>query len=324
MAPFRITDEKSIRQAAELAVLNIERLRETLPFLPERRTEDLQGRIEWMVREGRVYGIEQAGRLEAFLGWFTLDDYRNLGRGALTPDWCSAVRDESRTTALIAPLVRRMLTDIVAEGLGVHAIGITASSTALLEEFSLLGWGRIVADASHSAEELHTRLSALCESEAEKDSGGLAIRKASASDAEALCAIDAKLALHIGQPPILMNGAHGSTIEEWRQWLSRNDQITFIAEIDGVLAGFIRADPPHLDVSYLVHGDDTLAVCGLFVEPAFRGRKLGARLLGALVTAAIKASCSRISVDFETMNPEARVFWLKWFKPVSWSLERRL
>jgi len=76
-------------------------------------------------------------------------------------------------------------------------------------------------------------------------------------------------------------------------------------------------------VSWFVHGDLTLAICGLYVDPAIRGRSVGDNLLRALVSAGAQRGYELVSVDCETHNPEARAFWTARFKPVTWSFERR-
>jgi len=317
-----VSNAAEIRQAAEIAEASHRRLRGNLSWLPPHTIEEFTARIEWMVREGSVYALYDAKVINAFLGWFRLDNFRNLGAGALTPDWCSGVRDGLDVTKSITPLVRKLLDDLCSDSLGVHAIGLPAASTELLEEFSLLGWGRIVLDAARPATELLDELPPTSDA-VNKKGGSLIVRPAKGSDASALALLDTSLAAHIAAAPVLMPDTHGSSVEEWEEWLGRSDTLTFAAEISGTIIGFIKAAPPQFDVSWFVHGASTLAICGLWVNPDFRGINAGSNLLGALVRAGIEKNFILVSVDCETHNPEARAFWLSRFRPVSWSLERR-
>jgi ribosomal protein S18 acetylase RimI-like enzyme len=133
-----------------------------------------------------------------------------------------------------------------------------------------------------------------------------------------------------------MPNAHGSTPEQWEKWLDDPDTATFVAEYADTesreanangahreIVGFIKADPPHFDVSWFVHDRATLAICGLYVDPAHRGRNVGATLLREIAAHAVDRGYGLVSVDCETHNPEARAFWLSHFAPVSWSFERR-
>ena len=314
-----INDERGICQAAEIALAAHELLREDRPWLPARSLGDFTPRLEWMAKEGSFYGLTRARGLTAFLGWFTLDDFRNLGPGALTPDWSFGVAPAYRrenASRFMAPLVRRLLADVCAAGLRVHAIGVPASSSELLDELSLLGWGRIVLDAARPARELLAYES--------RHGVDASIRRAVPGDAVALSFLDAELAKHIEAPPVLMPQAHGSSAEEWSAWLVEAATVTFVAELAGELVGFIKAAPPQMDVTWFVHGDGTLAICGMWVNPEVRGQGVGYALLDSLATAALERGFSLMSVDCETHNPEARAFWLSRFTPVSWSLERRM
>jgi GNAT superfamily N-acetyltransferase len=333
-------DAALIAEASAIAADNHKSLRDRYPWMPEKRMDEFVPRVEWMTREGRVYGLEDEGSLRAFIGWFKIDDFRNLGAGALTPDWCAGVaispgaaptRSAAQThgvgpsrgevSRLLSPLVRRLMSDLKNESIPIHAIGITSTNEAFLEEFSMLSYGRIVLDAARNAADL------LAATEARQT--GYAIRAATRADAKMLAELDGNLARHIGSPPVLMPDAHGSTESEWEKWIDNPDALTFVAERKGAresereLVGFIKADPPHFDVSWFVHGAETLAICGLYVDPRSRGHGVGEALLRSLVTEGIARGHSLVSVDCETHNPEARAFWLSRFEPVTWSFERR-
>lgn len=322
MKVILVRDAALIAEVSSIAYTNHSLLRDRYPWLPEKKVGEFIPRVEWMAREGRVYALEDGDTLRAFLGWFKIDDFRNLGVGSFTPDWCFGVASVASVSGtgrevsrLMSPLVRRLMNDLKGEGIPIHAISVPSTSEAFIEEFSLLGYGRIVLDAARPTEDL---LALPC---AEPE--GFSVRRAEASDAKDLADLDARLAAHIGSPPVLMPGTHGSTIEEWKEWIAGPDALTFVAETEGRPVGFIKADPPHFDVSWFVHGESTLAICGLYVDPSARGRGIGENLLRALVSAGGRRGYSLVSVDCETHNPEARAFWTSRFKPVSWSFERR-
>jgi len=320
-----IHDETRIAEASALAYRNLLSLRARFPWMPEKREDEFVPRIEWMAREGRVYGLIEGDTLIAFLGWFKIDEFRNVGAAAFTPDWCSAVSaPDGEVPRLMGTLVRRLLGDLKEAGIPIHAASILSANGALLEEFSLLGYGRIVLDAAVPVAELIGKTGPGTAFPREPGPGGLNVRAATGSDAKALSELDASLARHVGAPPVLMPDTHGSTEGEWEQWLASADSLTFIAERDGIPVGFIKADPPHFDVSWFVHGAETMAICGLYVDPAARGLGAGEALLRRLALAAADRGYTLMSVDCETHNPEARAFWTRRFEPVTWSFERRL
>ncbi len=354
-----IKDAKRIEEASAIALESHIILSRANPWLPTRALEDFIPRIEWMTQEGTVYGLESEGSLRAFLGWFKLEDFRNLGPGALTPDWCLGVRagaDAREVSKLISPLFRRLLEDVKLAGIPVHAVGVPATESTLLDECSMLGYGRIVLDAARPAADLLDGIGDCPREFSARENSSrnssprdisprgshLRIRAATQADAFKLAELDARLARHVGESPVLMPDAHGSTSDEWEQWLRDPETVTFVAERaekpvhdESRLAetdfpdatwkpvGFIKADGPHMDVSWFVHGDLTLAICGLYVDPTCRGMNVGARLVRAIAANAAARGKRLVSVDCETHNPEARAFWTSRFMPVSWSFERR-
>ena len=340
MTITRINSDADIRVAAALAFAEHSRLVAQLPFLPTRDLADYESRLCWMVREGSVYALADGGPMAAFLGAFTVEDFRNEGPGAYSPDWClgfaegSAAQGATRTTGVTgsAPatqvtraLLRAFLADAECSGLSIHGASVFASRPEVREAFSLSGYGGIVLDAARPAEELLRSLAARGGVSLEGDTRVpvAAIRRATVADADALSALDGKLGAHIQSAPVLMPGAHGSSADEWAVWLSKPEAAAFIAVVDGIPAGFMKAEDPQFDVSYAVQSPETFAIDGLFVEPARRGLGVARALLEAIVGEAIARGKWLVSVDCETTNPEAFGFWTGWFAPVSWSLERR-
>jgi GNAT superfamily N-acetyltransferase len=88
--------------------------------------------------------------------------------------------------------------------------------------------------------------------------------------------------------------------------------------------GYIKAQEPQFDVSYAVHGPETLGINGMFVERDHRGTGVAQALLGAMARDGAQRGLSVLSVDHETANIEADGFWGRYFEPLSWALERRI
>lgn len=338
----KLTDRGELAEAAELAAAEHALLRETLPRLPPRDAADYLPKLEWMAREGEVLGLREGGALVAFLGGFILEDFRNAGPAAYSPDWChGAARQEAskdqaskRTSAFHAYrlLYRELAERWVGRGIRLHAASAYATDSAALEALSLTGFGRIVLDAAVEANELFRDLSqelspAIALAEQERSSPqveAIAVRRATRADAAELAVLNARLAAHIGASPVLMPGTHGADEAEWAVWLQGSDACCFIAEHGGRAIAYIRAEAPQFDVSDAVHGEKTLAINGLFALPEERGRGTATLLLTALAEEAVRRGMEIVSVDCETTNLEAYAFWSRRFAPVTWSFERRV
>jgi ribosomal protein S18 acetylase RimI-like enzyme len=318
-----ISNDSDVRECASIAFTQHISARQELAFLPSRDIESYAGKLAWLAREGRLYAAraEPGGPVDAYLGWFALEEFRNIGRAALTPDWGLGTvglpsQSFGRSPARAArELLRVALADMDVGGLRVHGIGVPSSRPELLEALSLTAYGRIVLDAAAPAAVLARRLSPA--------RGSVGVSRATDADAAALARLDASLARHIGSSPVMMPGAHGTDEDGWVEWLHGPDARAFVARVAGEAIGFIKTDEPGFDVSEAVHGEETAAICGLYVDPVSRRAGVARALLAELVSDAVERGKMLVSVDCETHNPEALGFWMRWFSPVSWSFERR-
>jgi GNAT superfamily N-acetyltransferase len=313
--------------AAALASAGHAALRAELPFLPGRDGGAFRGRIEWIIDNGRVLGLFEGELLVAFLGGFVIEDFRNAGPGAFCPDWCHGAAEGARAFDAYRSLYRELAPGWRTQGASLHAAGAYATDDPALAALAATGFGRIVLDA---AQEARTLAEGLARDSAGARGGepsgadrGAATRRATEADAASLAALDAGLAAHIGASPIFMPRTHGRDEAGWIEWLGRESAVAFVAELRGRIAGFMKAEAPQFDVSYAVHGESTLAIDGLFVEPASRGAGVGAALLAATAAEALARGKDLVSVDCETTNPEAYAFWSRRFEPVAYSFERR-
>jgi GNAT superfamily N-acetyltransferase len=216
-------------------------------------------------------------------------------------------------------LYRDLAPSFIEDGARIHAVSLYAQEAEALEAFSLTGFGRIVMDAARPTEELIRGLGGT------RPPAGYAARRAGASDAAALAGLDARLAAHIAASPVLMPHPQGRDEGKWREWSDGKDAVAFVAgAADGKLCGFLKAEAPQFDVSDAVHSDTTLAIDGMFVAPEARAIGVGRCLLAVLAEHARAQGKALVSVDCETTNLEAYAFWSRRFRPVAWSLERRV
>lgn len=315
-----VRTDDDVEKCAQVALASHSGLRARYPWLPERGTEDFTTRIGWVAREGWVLGAFVGDELAGYVGALSLEHYRFLGPASLTPDWCLGVADGVDVVAVTRDLVRAALADLDEANRRIHAVGVHAHRDDVREQLELTGYGRIVVDAARPTSELRTRLEAL------PPVTGTSIRRAGPADAPALAAMDGRLVAHLVTAPVLMpipDEFPGHPVASWVEWLAQEEAVAFVAEVDGVPVGFMKAQEPQLDVSFTVHGAGTLAINGAWVDPGVRRRGLSTRLLAAVVDDAHARGKGMVSVDCETANTHAYGFWRRWFEPVTWSLERR-
>ncbi|MCL2719513.1 MAG: GNAT family N-acetyltransferase [Lachnospiraceae bacterium] len=110
---------------------------------------------------------------------------------------------------------------------------------------------------------------------------------------------------------------------EYIKELIRNFNI-YVAWDDDKIIGFIQVN------SATENDTETLATMncgliegiGLYIRPEYRGKNVGVYLLENAFDYCKENSLDYLHVDFETANPNANIFWRKYFKPMASSVRR--
>lgn len=311
-----------VAAAAEVVAACHARLADQAPHLPRRTADDYRGKLAWLVEHGRVQGRWRDGRLAAFLGGFRIEDFRHAGPGFFSPDWANGAADPARAFDDYRVLYRATAPQWIESGARLHALAVLASAAEAIEALSLTGFGRIVLDAAAPTADVAARTGAGRVADGVTD--GVTTRRATVDDAEAIVAMEAQLAAHIGASPIFFPNPRGADAAWWRAWLAEPTSVAVLAEADGRPVGYVKAEDPQDDVSDVVHDPSCLAINGMYADPSVRGRGVGTALVRALADHAGATGKPLMSVDCETHNLEAFGFWTRYFTPVTWGFERRI
>ena len=307
-----------VAAAAEVVAVCHARLADRAPYLPRRTAEDYRGKLAWLTEHGVVLGRWRDGRLAAILGGFRIDDFRHAGPGCFSPDWANGAAEPASAFDDYRVLYRAIAPRWVDAGARLHAMAVLASAEEAIEALSLTGFGRIVVDAAAPTAEAAARTGAGTTAD------DVTVRRATGDDAEAIAAMEARLAEHIGASPIFFPNPRGDSADGWRTWLAEPTSVAVLAETAEGPIGYVKAEDPQDDVSDVVHDASCLAINGMYCDPAARGRGIGTALVAALAAHAAAAGKPLMSVDCETHNLEAFGFWTRFFTPVTWGFERRI
>ena len=322
-----------VAAAAEVAALCHARLVAQAPHLPRRVAEDYQGKLAWLVEHGIVLGLWRDGQLAAFLGGFRIENFRHAGPGVFSPDWANGAADPAAAFDDHRALYRAIAPLWLDADARLHAVAVLASAAESIEALSLTGFGRIVLDAAAPTSDVVARTGAgatagvaTAGSATDDDStaAGVTTRRATGDDAEAIAAMEERLAAHIGASPVFFPNPRGDDATWWRTWLAEPTSVAVLAESAGAPIGYVKAEDPQDDVSDVVHDPTCLAINGMWCDPSARGRGVGTALVSALAAHAATAGKTLMSVDCETHNLEAYGFWTRFFAPVTWGFERRI
>jgi GNAT superfamily N-acetyltransferase len=300
------------QQAADLFAANYRRLRHSLPELPAAMedpavTEDLLRKIPAAAPGCAAF---QEGRLAGYLAGFVFPDMRGTGRmGAFVPEWGHAARENS--PRIYRALYRAISRQWTAAGVRMHGIGVLADDDAALQAWFWNGFGVTVVDAIRPIAPTGGQPPA-----------GWQFRQAVEQDFEALSRLDAEHCRHYSQPPVFMAPRAADDVATLRRFAGQPPNSFWLALRNGEPGGFMRFEPRSDGAAEIVVSPQTIAITGAFVRPQFRGEGVATALLDAALRAYAAAGFTRCSVDFESFNPEAAGFWLRYFRPVVLSLIR--
>jgi GNAT superfamily N-acetyltransferase len=308
--PFR---KEYLPEAAAIFTQNFKGLRQRVTILPD-GLEDVPhvaGMLDSLFNACPGVAALEQGKLAGYMGWFLVDHFRETDRkGAYCPEWAHAAMEESKP-AIYRAMYRAASAQWAAAGCQVHAITLLAHDQAALQVWFWNGFGLTVVDAVRPLDPLGIT-----------SPTGFSVRKASAADAEILSRLDAEHCQHYTQPPVFMVAQESSDAAAFAQFLGAPHNSVWLAVQGSDPMGFIRFQAHSFGAADTVNADTTIAITGAYTRPAYRGRGAAAALLDAALRDYAGQGFARCSVDFESFNPEAASFWMKYFTPVCLSVIR--
>jgi GNAT superfamily N-acetyltransferase len=129
------------------------------------------------------------------------------------------------------------------------------------------------------------------------------------------------LSEHLGDSPCFMN----SSLEDFQSWLAhaeeRNSRLFAAFDSEKVVA-FVEVTGE--GENFVTEADSMRNICGAFCLPEYRGRDIYQNLLNFTINKLKREGYKLLGVDFESFNPAAYGFWLKYFTAYTNSLVRRI
>jgi GNAT superfamily N-acetyltransferase len=251
------------------------------------------------------------GEVCGFLSWFLVDNFRGSGRkAAYMPEWGHACV-ESGKTKIYQALYRHAAVIWSSAGCVVHAITILAQDKTAEKTWFWNGFGLTVVDAIRPMQPLSIPYST-----------GVTIRPVTPQDVPALTKLDAEHCQHYSQSPIFMPKMTPRSEAENLAFIARPKNSVWVAEDGKKLAGFLRFEGYDFDSVAIVESGAGILINGAYVLPEYRGRKIAVAILDAALRDYQSRGFIYCTVNFETFNPEASTFWVKYFDPVCLSVVR--
>ena len=302
-----------ISEAAALFSLNYQKQRQFTPLLPNAWEDPVwvEKRLADTFNDTNALVAMEQGKVIGFLSWFLVNDFRASGRkGAYVPEWGHTCQEAGKQKIYQA-LYRRAAEQWASAGCQVHAISLLASDHAAEVTWFWNGFGLTVVDSIRPVQPLDATYSP-----------GVNIRLVEPRDVPALTRLDAEHCQHYSRSPVFMTTRNERKEQENMEFISRPKNSIWLAEAGDKPVGFMRFDGYDFDSVAIVESEAGILINGAYVKPAYRGKKISVALLDAALRHYQSLGLIYCTVNFESFNPEAAVFWMKYFEPVCLSVVR--
>lgn len=198
----------------------------------------------------------------------------------------------------------------VAGGITSHAIGLYAHDTQAVNSFFQNGFGLRCIDAIRLTEEIKCIPVSgydFFELPSDKMNDTLPLKN--------------MLIEHLGKSPAFLSYPLMDSAELHRQSGRRKSRF-FTAKTHGEVIAFVEITEG--GENFVCDDKNMMNICGAYCLPEYRGKGVYQYLLIFLITALKNEGCTMLGVDFESFNPAAYGFWMKYFTAYTYSVVRRI
>ena len=301
-----------LEDAAALVAHRYRALRAQVPDLPPRYGEPdvLLPELGNILGAGPAVAAIENAHLVGFLAGYPIQAFRGEP-AVVSPEWGNAaILDDS--PRIYRALYARMAAEWVSDTRTVHLVNVLANDHQGLQEWNWLGFGRMSVDAVRDL----SPIAGL--------STSIAIRRASTADADVILRLEGALVDHLASAPVYWAGGSLHSRDEINRLLADPHHAFWLALSNGRPAGYLLSGPATSDACTIIRDEGTTSLTGAYTLPEARGAGVATALLNRALTWAREAGYVRCAVDFEPMNPIARLFWLRNFSPVCIAVERHI
>lgn len=298
-----------IEEAVALARANYEEERRFVAVLPE---VDKMPDLTPFADNGLGVAAFENGRLLGFLCCFRpWDNAFGITRvkGTFSPCHANGTVREDRSR-IFNRLYQSAAEKWVKNGIVSHAIGLYAHDAQAINSFFVNGFGLRCIDAIRPMEEIEcTPL---------PDFKFIELPEEKEID---ILQLNNMLILHFCQSPIFMARPQCDR-QSLQNELDRQNSRYFAAYKEKVMVAYVKIMDS--GESFISEESSVKNICGAFCLPEYRGMGVYQNLLNFTMSSLKKEGHTRLGVDFESFNPTARGFWLKYFIAYTNSVVRRI
>jgi len=298
-----------IEQAARIAKQNYDEERGFVPALPAiDKAPDLSPYVENGLGVAAFEGDSMLGFLcsespfkNAFRSTDAVGVFSPMGaNGAI-------VKDRANIYARMYQAVGEKWAEA---GASSHAICLYAHNKEAQEQFFRYGFGLRCVDAIRDMDDI-----------AEPPCEGYDFAELNRDESSQVLPLIHKLDAHMASSPVFILRP-SDTKEIFEEKVSCNHPIIFVTTRDNKIVAYLRAERD--GETFICNAVDYAHVMGAYCLPEHRGAGLHQKLLSLMVHKLKDQGYTRFGVDFESINPTAYAFWLKYFDAYTHSVVRRI
>ena len=195
-------------------------------------------------------------------------------------------------------------------GASSHAICLYAHDTEARTQFFRYGFGMRCIDAIHGADEISTPFCT-----------GFDFTELAPDEFLQVLPLDQKLDSHMAASPTFISRP-SNTESSLMNNAVQNSHRYFVARTDSAVIAFLRAD--RMGETFVCENPEYMHITGAFCLPEYRGEGIQQNLLNHMIRTLKSEGYTRLGVDFESINPTAYGFWLKYFDAYTYGVVRRI
>lgn len=302
-------ERKHVREAVELALTSYYEEQQYVKELPQ--VSDIPDLYSFAENGLGVAAFEN----EKMIGFLCCcDPFDNVFnatdvRGVFSPMGANAAVSESRSK-IYAAMYQEAGKKWIKTGAVSHAICLYAHDEELQRQFYYYGFGLRCLDAIRPMELMDCKS---CE--------GYNFVELSKAEFHTVYPLHLALYRHYCESPFFMN-RKPETQEEFVASSTQEGGRYFVARQNGKLCAFLKISVP--GETFITTDKSYQHINGAYCLPEHRGKGVYQNLLNFTIAALKREGYTRLGVDFESFNPTARGFWLKYFTAYTHGVVRRI
>lgn len=304
--PFTTAD---VEEAGQIALKNYLTERERVPALPQM---DSVPDLSAYVKNNLSVAAFDGGKMVGFL--CSVPPYKNAFRstdavGMFSPMGAHGATGKNR--ARVYALMYEAAAHIWARaGITSHAVCLYTHDGEVQEQFFRYGFGIRCVDAIRGMDKIEAR-----------DLTGVDFLELKREEISEILPLDHLLDEHMASSPTFILRP-SETQESFLEKANRSGARFFTAQANGQITAFIKVERE--GETFICDTPGYRHITGAFCLPEHRGKGVYQNLLNFAITTLRAEGYTKFGVDFESFNPTAWGFWLKYFDAYTYGVVRRI